>query len=213
MYDPSVFGPAVTAVTGRYLPYLNPPMLAWLVVPLTWFPYQVAAAGPRLCRGIARSAAGYPGPIQVSLPRQLPFPMVAIAIVIVAGLFVFSVYRARGIGPEMPIAIGMFTSLLLSPYANFYDLSGLALAVWLVLRTNPPLWQRGTLLVLWAALYLAPILPLFVLLCECGWLASLAALIAVNRTGAVNRHSFVQLPARQLEMVRRWRSPFVQGAN
>ena len=44
IYDPSRFQPAVTPVVGRYLPYLNPPLLAWLVAPLTVFPYAVAAA-------------------------------------------------------------------------------------------------------------------------------------------------------------------------
>lgn len=43
MYDPSLFQPAITPVVGRYLPYLNPPLLAWLVAPLTLLPYGVAA--------------------------------------------------------------------------------------------------------------------------------------------------------------------------
>lgn len=43
MYDPSVFQPAITAAVGRYLPYLNPPLLAWIVSPLTWLPYRAAA--------------------------------------------------------------------------------------------------------------------------------------------------------------------------
>jgi len=43
IYDPSLFQPAVTPVVGRYLPYLNPPLLAWLVTPLTVVPYAVAA--------------------------------------------------------------------------------------------------------------------------------------------------------------------------
>ena len=44
IYDPSLFQPAVTPVVGRYLPYLNPPLLAWLVAPLTALPYAVAVA-------------------------------------------------------------------------------------------------------------------------------------------------------------------------
>src|SRR5207245_9800210 len=43
MYDPSVFRPAITAAVGRYLPYLNPPLLAWIVSPLSWLPYRLAA--------------------------------------------------------------------------------------------------------------------------------------------------------------------------
>src|SRR5207253_2395759 len=44
IYDPSLFQPAVTPVVGRYLPYLNPPLLAWLVAPLTLLPYTLATA-------------------------------------------------------------------------------------------------------------------------------------------------------------------------
>lgn len=44
MYDPSLFQPAVTPVVGRYLPYINPPLVAWLVVPLTALTYTAAAA-------------------------------------------------------------------------------------------------------------------------------------------------------------------------
>ena len=43
IYDPSIFLPAERAVVGRPLPYLNPPELAWLVLPLSWLPYAIAA--------------------------------------------------------------------------------------------------------------------------------------------------------------------------
>jgi glycosyl transferase family 87 len=43
IYDPSVFLPVQRAVVGRPLPYLNPPELAWLVLPLSWLPYGIAA--------------------------------------------------------------------------------------------------------------------------------------------------------------------------
>jgi len=43
MYDPSIFLAAVTPIVGRPLPYLNPPELAWLVVPLAALPYAAAA--------------------------------------------------------------------------------------------------------------------------------------------------------------------------
>ena len=43
MYDSSIFLAAVTPIVGRPLPYLNPPELAWLVVPLAALPYPAAA--------------------------------------------------------------------------------------------------------------------------------------------------------------------------
>jgi hypothetical protein len=43
VYDPSIYLPAITSVVGRPLPYLNPPELAWLILPLTWLPYSIAA--------------------------------------------------------------------------------------------------------------------------------------------------------------------------
>ena len=43
IYDPAVFLPPVTAAIGKPLPYLNPPELAWLVTPLSFLPYAVAA--------------------------------------------------------------------------------------------------------------------------------------------------------------------------
>src|SRR3989440_223304 len=43
IYDPAVFLPPVTAAVGKPLPYLNPPELAWLVTPLSFLPYALAA--------------------------------------------------------------------------------------------------------------------------------------------------------------------------
>src|SRR5438132_14378627 len=43
IYDPAVFLPPVTAAVGKPLPYLNPPELAWLVTPLSFLPYPMAA--------------------------------------------------------------------------------------------------------------------------------------------------------------------------
>jgi hypothetical protein len=42
MYDPTVYLPLLTATSGRYMPFLNPPFLAWLVTPLSFLPYQLA---------------------------------------------------------------------------------------------------------------------------------------------------------------------------
>ena len=316
MYDPSVFQPAVTTVVGRYLPYLNPPLLAWSVTPLSWLPYSVAAwfwtailatalvatwlvaapgALPRriihllaaaaalpvftsflfgevslvivlavalsfvlLDRGhpwlaglglaalslkpqvaflvpIALLAAGYwrvfvswlaatlaltalslvaigthalhdiqrslslragvPGPIQVSLWHQVPFPLLnAVIMVLAVALFLFAASRWHRRGAATPIAAGLVASALLSPYLNFYDLSGLVLAAWLVLRTEPPAWQRILLAGFYAALYLAPVWPLLTVTFEFAWLISLAVL-ATLKTREVGA------PPRELRLV------------
>jgi hypothetical protein len=295
IYDPAVFLPPVTAAVGKPLPYLNPPELAWLVTPLSFLPYSLAAwiwtgvlasafvivftlAAPggrpmRLIHGVAAAAllpvfvgvlfgqvslvvvagvalswwllsrrrpwlagvalsvliikpqiaflvppalllAGYwrvvlawlgvsvplavvtllaigtavfhqvseslrlvsgiPGPIQSSLLRQLPLPAAIIAITAVLGVSIFTLWRGRGSGPSFPIAIGLISSVLVTPYVNFYDLSALALAAWLILRINPPRWQRAMTLAMYVPLYAAPIWPLLTLSCLCGWLVTLA---------------------------------------
>jgi Glycosyltransferase family 87 len=298
MYDPLVFQPAVTAVVGRYLPYLNPPLLAWVVTPLSWLPYDVAArlwtsvlaasllaawfiAAParrvwRLVHLLAAAAtlpvfvsflfgevslvivaavaaawwlldrgrpwaaglvlatlslkpqiaflvpialliaghwrvflswlgattvvvamsllavgtqaidhirqslvlaAGVPGPIQVSLLRQAPSVVIAVsAIIVVAGLFLFASWRATEQRPAFAIAIGLLTSVLVTPYLNFYDLAALVLAAWLIWRTDPPTWQRVILVALYVPIYLAPVWPVATVISECGWLVSLAVL-------------------------------------
>ena len=295
IYDPSVFLPPVTAAVGKPLPYLNPPELAWVVTPLSFLPYSVAASiwtgllagafaliftivapgrGPvRLIHGVAASTllpvfvgvlfgqvcllvvagvalswwllsrgrpwlaglalsllilkpqiaflvppalllAGYwrvavawltisvplgivtllatgtavfhhmsqslnlvsgvPGPIQSSLLRLLPIPVAIIAIAAVLGVSILALWRARGGDPSLPIAIGLISSVLVTPYVNFYDLSALVLAAWLILRTHPSRWQRAVTFGIYVPLYAAPIVPLVTLACLCGWLVSLA---------------------------------------
>ena len=41
-YNPMVFLPALMASSGRSVPYLNPPLVAWLVTPLTALPFETA---------------------------------------------------------------------------------------------------------------------------------------------------------------------------
>jgi len=295
IYDPAIFLPPVTAAVGKPLPYLNPPELAWLVTPLSFFPYPLAAwiwtgvlaaafllvwylAAPgrgvvRLIHGLGAAVllpvfvgvlfgqvsllvvgavalawwllargrpwlaglalsalilkpqmaflvplallvAGYgrvflawlaasvplavitllatgtavfhqmsqslqtvravPGPIQSSLLRQLPLPVAVIAIALVLGASGLILWRGRGSGPSRPIAVGLIASVLVSPYVNFYDLSALVLAAWLILRGNPPRWQQAVTLGMYVPLYGAPIWPLVTLACLCGWLVTLA---------------------------------------
>jgi hypothetical protein len=295
IYDPAVFLPPVTAAVGKPLPYLNPPELAWLVTPLSFLPYSLAAwiwtgvlaaafvavwllvapgRGPmRLLHGVAAAVllpvfvgvlfgqvsllvvagvalswwllsrgrpwlaglalsvlilkpqiaflvppalllAGYgrvvlawlavsvplaivtllatgttvfhqisqslhlvsgvPGPIQSSLLRQLPLPLAMIAIAAVLGVSILTLWRSRACGPSLPIAIGLISSMLVTPYVNFYDLSALVLAAWLILRINRARWQQAVTLGMYVPLYAAPIWPLFTIACLCGWLVSLA---------------------------------------
>lgn len=295
MYDPSVFLPPVTAAVGKPLPYLNPPELAWLVTPLSFLPYSLAAwiwtavlaagfvlvwslaapdrwpirlihgvgaaallpvfvgvlfgqvsllvvaavavswwllsrgrpwlaglalsalilkpqmaflvplalllcgyvrvvlawlvasvllgavtllaTGPEVFHDVSRSlqlVSGVPGPIQSSLLRQLPLPVAVVGIVAVLGVSTLILWRGRGRGPSLPIAIGLIASLLVTPYVNFYDLSALVLAAWLILRSNLARWQRVATFGIYVPLYAAPIWPLVTLACLCGWLVSLA---------------------------------------
>lgn len=44
MYNPDRFLPALAAQTGNWLPYLNPPVFAWLILPLSLLPYELALA-------------------------------------------------------------------------------------------------------------------------------------------------------------------------
>src|SRR6202171_3660175 len=152
--------------------------LAWLAVSVPLAVITLLATGTGVFHQISQSlqtVRAVPGPIQSSLLRQLPLPAAVIAIALVLGASGFILWRGRGSGPSRPIAVGLIASLLVSPYVNFYDLSALVLAAWLILRTNPPRWQHAVTLGMYAPLYGAPIWPLVTLACLCGWLVTLAA--------------------------------------
>jgi hypothetical protein len=121
------------------------------------------------------AVSGVPGPIQSSLLRQLPFALAIMGIVLVLAVSGVILWRARGSGPSLPIAIGLISSVLVSPYVNFYDLSALVLAGWLILRLDPPRWQKAVTLGMYVPLYGAPIWPVVTLLCLCAWLVSLVS--------------------------------------
>jgi hypothetical protein len=164
--------------------------LAWLAVSVPLVIVTLLATGTAVFRHISQSlhlVSGIPGPIQSSLLRQLPLAAAAVGVAVVLGCCVFVVWRGRGSGPSGPIAIGLLSSLLVSPYVNFYDLSALVLAAWLILRLNPPRWQQALTLGMYVPLYGAPIWPRVTLVCLCGWLLSVAVLSAreperVNQT-------------------------------
>jgi hypothetical protein len=151
--------------------------VAWLAVSVPLAAVTLLATGTEVFHEMSRSlhtVSGVPGPIQSSLLRQLPLPVAAVGIALVLGVCVLVLWRGRGSGPSRPIAVGLIASVLVSPYINFYDLSALVLAAWLILRTNPPRWQQVVTLGMYVPLYGAPIWPLVTLACICGWLVSLA---------------------------------------
>lgn len=153
--------------------------VAWLAASLPLAMLALLATGTAVFHHVLQSldfVKVVPGPIQSSLLRQLPLPLALIGIAGVLGMSAFVVWRGRGNGPSVPIAIGLLSSLLVSPYANFYDLSALVLAAWLILRVNPPRWQQAVTLGMYAPLYGAPIWPILTLACLCGWLVSLTVL-------------------------------------
>ncbi len=152
-------------------------VLSWLAVSMPLAIVTLLATGTTVFHQISQSlhlVRGIPGPIQSSLLRQLPLPVAIFGIVVVLGVSIVTLWRHRGNGPSLPIAIGLIASVLVSPYVNFYDLSALVLAAWLILRTNPPRWQQAVTLGMYVPLYGAPIWPLLTLACICGWLVSLA---------------------------------------
>lgn len=151
--------------------------LAWLAVSVPLAVITLLATGTAVFHQISQSlqaVRAVPGPIQSSLLRQLPLPVAVIGIGLVLGASVFILWRGRGSGPSRPIAVGLIASVLVSPYVNFYDLSALVLAAWLMLHTNPPRWKKAVTLGMYVPLYGAPIWPLVTLACVCGWLVALA---------------------------------------
>ena len=151
--------------------------LAWLGASVPLAAIALLATGTGVFHQISLSlhtVSGVPGPIQSSLLRQLPLPVAAVGIAVVLAASVFIAWRGRSSGPSRPIAVGLIASVLVSPYVNFYDLSALVLAAWLILRARPARWQQAVILGMYVPLYGAPIWPLVTLACLCGWLVSLA---------------------------------------
>jgi hypothetical protein len=165
-------------------------VLAWLVVSVPLAIITLLATGTAVFHHIWASlhaVSGVPGPIQSSLLRQLPMPLAIVGMVLVLAISTLILRRGRASGPSLPIAVGLISSVLVSPYVNFYDLSALMLAAWLILRLDPPRWQKAVTLGMYVPLYGAPIWPVVTLVCLCGWLVSLAALDVGKRATASQR--------------------------
>jgi hypothetical protein len=145
--------------------------LAWSLATLALATAAFLAAGPAMVdlgRRALASVAHVPGPIQMSLERQLPLPVAVVAVLVAVGVATFLVMHSRR-SASVPIAIALVASVLVSPYINFYDLSAVMLAGWLVLRTHPGRSIRVATLALYPFVYLAPILPLLTLAGLFGW--------------------------------------------
>src|SRR5207245_10015663 len=115
--------------------------LAWIVGSLPLAVVTLLTTGTAVFHHILQSldsVKDVAGPIQSSLLRQLPLPVALVGIACVLGVSGFIVWRERGSGPSRPIAIGLLSSMLVSPYVNFYDLAALVLAAWLILGAKPP---------------------------------------------------------------------------
>jgi len=165
-------------------------VLAWLMVSVPLAVIALLTTGTGVFHHISASlhaVSGVAGPIQSSLLRQLPLPLAIIGIVLVIAISTIILWRGCGSSPSLPIAVGLISSVLVSPYVNFYDLSALLLAGWLILRLDPPRWHKAVTLGMYVPLYGAPIWPIVTLVCLCGWLVSLAALDLGRRASASQR--------------------------
>jgi hypothetical protein len=173
--------------------------LGWLAATVPLAALSLIAVGIHGLHDAARSltlVSPVPGPVHVSLVRQVHEPAISVAAAALAiALALFVAWKARGTRPELPIAAGLIASVLISPYVGFYDLACLVLAAWLVLRANPPVWQQVMLPIGYVALYLAPVWPMATVVAELIWLASLAIMIALHQKHGANNQRAVPVAA------------------
>jgi hypothetical protein len=135
--------------------------------------------GIRNYRAAMTFAYHLPGLEQQSVSALVGLPALATAISVAAGLITLLIaWRARGRGPELPIAVGLTGSVLVTPYLNLYDLTALVVAAWLVLRLKPPGWVKGIMVAGYLTMEFGNAgfdrIPL--LLVELAWLASIGFL-------------------------------------
>ena len=75
----------------------------------------------------------------------------AIALVVIVALALIAAWLSRGGGPEIPIVVGIVSTLLINHHLTPADFTILLPAVWLLLRTRPELTMRLLGGALWAA--------------------------------------------------------------
>jgi hypothetical protein len=138
----------------------------------------MGSSGVQYFRQASALAVSMIGSRQVTVLNATGSPTVAlVGALLAAGIALAVAFRSRGRGPELPVAAGLIGTLLVSPYVNGVDLVALALAAWLVLRTDPPTWQRALLLAGYLELtFLVFVGAWLTLALEGVWLASLLVL-------------------------------------
>jgi hypothetical protein len=112
----------------------------------------------------------------ITLAYVLPDPTAAtIAQVGLEILVLVAAWRMRGAPLARVIALGVVGSMLSIPYDHLHDFAVLVPAALLFLRTDPPVWQRAWLLVMWLTLEtMWAITPLPLLIAQAVWLAMIA---------------------------------------
>src|SRR5712692_3440650 len=149
IYDPAVFLPPVTAAVGKPLPYLNPPELAWLVTPLSFLPYSLAAW---IWTGLLAAA------------------FVLVFILVAPGRALIRVIHGVGAAALLPVFVGV-----LFGQVSLVVVAAVALSWWLLSRGRPGLAGLA-LSVLFLKPQIAFLVPLALLLAGYGravlsWLA------------------------------------------
>lgn len=111
----------------------------------------------------------------MTLAYVIPDPVATFAQVTVVALTLVAAYRMRGAPMARVIALGVVGSMLSIPYDHLHDFAVLVPAALLFLRTEPPVWQRAWLLVVWISIELIWVItPLPLLVALVVWLAMLA---------------------------------------
>jgi hypothetical protein len=111
----------------------------------------------------------------MTLADIFPDPMATIAQIGAAILTLFAAYRMRGAPMARVMALGVVGSMVSIPYDHLHDFVVLIPAALLFLRTEPPIWQRAWLLVVWISLELVwAVTPLPILVAQVVWLTMIA---------------------------------------
>ena len=101
-------------------------------------------------------------------------PYIYVLQALVVAVAVLASWRQRNASMARPIAIGLVTSLLFTPYVGFQDFAMLVVAGWLVVRSGASAVQIGILVIGYALLELAlVVLAVPILLAEGALLVSL----------------------------------------
>lgn len=115
-------------------------------------PDGVSAYGSRLTHSLA--GAGDWAPAALSVSGLMGAGVLTRAVQVVLALVTLRIiWRLRGHGPDLVFAAGLLGSMLLTPYVHVPDLALLLLAAAIFLQTDPTIWQRRLLVVLYVTLW------------------------------------------------------------